>query len=132
MSADIPEMPRCRRTRRQRTRWDTMDEAHAGAQASLPEVLRIVHDALREVPQTCDELEVSLGRTHQSVSPALHRLREIGMIEPSGIKRMTRSNRPAIVWRVREASPQPTEPEAKPEPADGTLFPMPPLRWRVS
>lgn len=107
-----------------------MDEAHAGAQASLPEVLRIVHDALREVPQTCDELEVSLGRTHQSVSPALFRLREMGMIEPSGIKRLTRSNRAAIVWRVRQAVTP--APEPKPEPAGDSLFPMPPLRWRVS
>lgn len=130
MSRDIPEMPRSRQTRRQRTRWDTMDEAFQFAQGSLPEVLRIVHDAIREVPQTCDELEVSLNRTHQSVSPALFRLREMGMIEPSGIKRLTRSNRAAIVWRVRQAG-TPT-PEPNPEPADSSLFPMPPLRWRVS
>lgn len=124
---DIPEPPRRRSTRRQRTRWDTMDEAYEGAQANLPEVLRVIHDALAEVPQTCDELEVLLGRTHQSVSPALFRLRELGRIEPSGIKRLTRSNKPAIVWRVKPDKPA----EQPPAPAPDSLFPMPPLRWRI-
>lgn len=99
-----------------------MDEAYDGAKQTLPAVLQLVLDAITEVQQTCDELEVSLKRTHQSVSPALHRLRELGLIEPSGIKRMTRSNKPAIVWRKREAHPKPLETD--------TLFPMPALRWR--
>jgi hypothetical protein len=108
-----------------------MDEAYDGAQANLPEVLRIIHDAIAEVPQTCDELEVSLGRTHQSVSPALFRLREMGRIEPSGIKRLTRSRKPAIVWRIKSSEPPKPEPAPAAEPAPDSLFPMPPLRWRI-
>lgn len=104
-----------------------MDEAYQGAQANLPEVLRIVYEAIVAVPQTCNELEVSLGRTHQSVSPALFRLRELGRIEPSDIKRLTRSNKPAIVWRVKADKPV----EQPAAPAPDSLFPMPPLRWRI-
>lgn len=118
--------PRKRRTRSQESRWSTSDVAYERALPAQGTVLRIVLDALAEVPQTCDELEVALGRPHQSVSSALHQLQKQGRIESSGITRLTRSDFPAVVWRTKAKVAL----DAQPQVFADSLFPMPPLRWR--
>jgi hypothetical protein len=47
---------------------------------------------------TDDELEVTLGRTHQSVSAARNTLVRKGQVIDSGRRRKTRSKNAAIVW----------------------------------
>lgn len=53
---------------------------------------------------TCDEVEVESNMLHQTVGPRIKELRDRGLIEDSGKKRPTRSERPAIVW-VAKAAP---------------------------
>ena len=118
--------PRKRRTRRQDTRWSTSDAAYEHALPRQGSIVRLILDSITEVPQTCDELEVGLGRTHQSVSSALHQLQHKGMIESSGVTRLTRSECPAVVWRAKAK----VAPDAQPQVFADSLFPMPPLRWR--
>lgn len=48
---------------------------------------------------TCDELEVELQAKHQSVSASIRGLVKQGILFDTGMKRPTRSNRKAIVWR---------------------------------
>ncbi len=47
---------------------------------------------------TCDEVEVSLGGRHQTISSAVNRIMKSGLVKDSGIRRKTRSGRKAIVW----------------------------------
>jgi DNA-binding transcriptional ArsR family regulator len=47
---------------------------------------------------TVDQLEVQLGRTHQSVSPRLTELRDKGLVKDSGQTLLTRSKQRATVW----------------------------------
>lgn len=50
---------------------------------------------------TADELEVLTGLSHQTCSPRPGELRDLGVIEDSGMRRPTRSGRAAIVWRAK-------------------------------
>ena len=50
---------------------------------------------------TCDEAQTLLGLTHQSCSPCFTWLSKDGQIYDSGQRRVTRSGRKAIVWRVK-------------------------------
>ena len=47
---------------------------------------------------TCDELELHLNMRHQTVSARVYELREGEWIRDSGERRLTRSNRKAVVW----------------------------------
>lgn len=49
---------------------------------------------------TDDELEIELGRAHQSVSGARNSLMKDGLLEDSGLRRTTRYGNPAIVWYI--------------------------------
>ena len=51
---------------------------------------------------TCDEAQVMLSMTHQSCSPCFTWLSKDGQIYDSGQRRVTRSGRKAIVWRVSD------------------------------
>ena len=51
---------------------------------------------------TCDEAQTLLGLTHQSCSPCFTWLSKDGQIYDSGQRRVTRSGRKAIVWRVSD------------------------------
>ena len=51
---------------------------------------------------TCDEAQTLLGMTHQSCSPCFTWLSKDGQIYDSGQRRVTRSGRKAIVWRVSD------------------------------
>ena len=50
---------------------------------------------------TCDEAQTLLGLTHQSCSPCFTWLSKDGQIYDSGQRRVTRSGRKAIVWRIK-------------------------------
>jgi hypothetical protein len=47
---------------------------------------------------TVDQLEVQLGRTHQSISPRVTDLLYKGLVKDSGRTLLTRSKQDAIVW----------------------------------
>ena len=49
---------------------------------------------------TCDELEKITDGKHQTVSPAVRVNVKAGILENSGKRRKTRSNRSAIVWKL--------------------------------
>jgi predicted transcriptional regulator len=53
---------------------------------------------------TVDAIEQRLNRSHQSVSARVNELRNKGWLVDSGITRLTRSGRPAIVWRPSTAA----------------------------
>lgn len=115
---------RPRRTRRQATRWDTQDDAYANSLPRAGTIAARVLEALRSMPQTCDELEVNLNLRHQTCSASVNSLMKVGIIKAID-KRPTRSGYPANVWAVVQADGR-TESQM-PE----TLFPMPPLRYRT-
>lgn len=48
---------------------------------------------------TNDEIELALGMNGSTVRPRVVELRARGLVEDSGVRRPTRSGRPAIVWR---------------------------------
>jgi hypothetical protein len=51
---------------------------------------------------TCDEVEVGLSLRHQTASCFIRFLTQDGYLVDSGIKRITRSNRQAIIWKTKE------------------------------
>jgi predicted transcriptional regulator len=56
---------------------------------------------------TCDEIEVALNRTHQTVSARVNELaQKFGLIEDSGKRRRTRSRRDAVVYQVKVKPPK--------------------------
>lgn len=58
-------------------------------------------DCLRETNGlTCDELELELARSHQSVSSAIRGGVKQGLISDGGLRRKTRSGRQAMVWEA--------------------------------
>jgi hypothetical protein len=50
---------------------------------------------------TCDDLEILLGRSHQSVSSCIRLGAKRRWIEDSGERNPTRSGRRAVVWRLK-------------------------------
>ena len=52
---------------------------------------------------TRDEIEVGLGLKMQTVSPRVHELTQLGLLEDSGKRRATRSGRTAAVMVAKEA-----------------------------
>ena len=52
---------------------------------------------------TCEEVELFLGAAHQSVSSAIRTLALAGQIFDSRRRRVTRTGREAIVWKVVRA-----------------------------
>lgn len=46
---------------------------------------------------TSDEVEQGLGLSHQTVSARMTELKVMGLLQPSGVKRPTRSGRKAMV-----------------------------------
>ena len=119
----MPDEPRFRRSRRQRTRWDTQDAAWADAQPRQGTICAEVLDIIKASPRTCDEVEEFTGKSHQTISPAINALMRDGLIRAIG-KRPTRSRRPANVWQAvlpREDGQQ-VKAAGAPKPPDGGLF----------
>ena len=51
--------------------------------------------------QTCDECEIRLGLSHQTCSPRILELSRVGAVVDTGMRRLTRGHRQAIVWVAR-------------------------------
>lgn len=47
---------------------------------------------------TCENVEEALGLRHQSAGPRIRELVQVGLVRDSGLRRLTRSGRSAIVW----------------------------------
>jgi hypothetical protein len=66
--------------------------------------------ALTQVPRlalpgyTDAQLEHVLGGSHQTISSARNWLCEAGWLIDSGVRRLTPSKRPAVVWKLSEAA----------------------------
>lgn len=58
---------------------------------------RMVLDAIGQ-GSTCDELEVATGGRHTTISARINGLVKKGLLMDSGVKRLTRGRRPAVVW----------------------------------
>lgn len=107
---------------------DTSEDAAAsmvvGAKAMQAIVRRHLIAAERRDPpgHTCDELEVITGGRHQSVSARVRELVLAGIAYDSAVRRLTRSGRKAVVWRIVTT---PTIPAV--EPGQGNLFIPPAL-----
>lgn len=119
----MPDEPRFRRSRRQRTRWDTQDAAWADAQPRQGTICAEVLDIIKASPRTCDEVEEFTGKPHQTISAAINALMQDGLIRAID-KRPTRSRRLANVWQAvlpGEDGPQ-IKSAGAPKPPDECLF----------
>jgi len=83
---------------------DTSAEAGASMVTHVGKLARQCFDEIASVYRndgvgmTVDALEQVLNRSHQSVSARVNELRNKGWLIDSGVRRKTRSGRPAIVW----------------------------------
>lgn len=84
----------------------TDTSAEAGS-SMLGHLGKLAHECYSEIAATyhnngvgltVDAIEQRLVRSHQTVSARVNELRNKGWITDSGIRRKTRSGRPAIVW----------------------------------
>lgn len=73
------------------------------AGASLPGIVGDARKVFDEIVLggglTCDQVEQKMNRSHQTISARVNQLRDKGWIVDSGLRRLTRSGRKAIVWR---------------------------------
>lgn len=80
------------------------DTSVAAARSMDGHLGRLESEVLAEVfdcgARTCDEMEVSLELSHQTVSARIRRLVQLGKLMDSGLRRPTRSGRGATVWKV--------------------------------
>jgi hypothetical protein len=87
---------------------DTSAEAGASMFTHVGKLARQCFDEIASVYRndgvgmTVDALEQVLNRSHQSVSARVNELRNKGWLTDSGVRRKTRSGRPAIVWSPTE------------------------------
>lgn len=88
------------------TLWDV---AHNGSETSREAAqsirgcagklaAQVLAEIVRLNGATCDEIEVSLSMKHQTASARMRELALAKQIVESGEKRLTRSNRNAVVW----------------------------------
>lgn len=64
----------------------------------LRELVLFTVRAAGERGMTCDEIELHLDMRHQTISARVNELRNGEWIRDSGERRVTRSNRKAVVW----------------------------------
>lgn len=81
-------------------------DTSAAAGASLKNIAGMARTCFDEIVLagglTVDQLTIMLNGKHQSISARVNQLRNSGWVVDSGIKRLTRSKRTAIVWRPSE------------------------------
>jgi hypothetical protein len=77
------------------------DSVSACAASIREQVFRCIHQAGAE-GATCDEVEVTLGYVHQTVSARICEMSQRDWIVDSGRRRQTRTNRYAVVWVAAE------------------------------
>lgn len=75
--------------------------AIAGSTVDKAALRALVWESVRQAGgATCDEVEVLLNQIHQTISPRFTELKKKGRIRDSGQRRLTRSRRPATVWKA--------------------------------
>lgn len=81
------------------TSHEAASSVAAGFETRKEQVLRVIRDAAQQ-GATDDEIEVTLGCTHQGASAARNALMREGMVLATVRKRRTRHGRMATVWVV--------------------------------
>lgn len=80
---------------------ETSREAYESVLGELGNIQRaLIKHLIDNGPATCDEVEVSLDMRHQTCSSGFTRLKDKGLINDSGERRLTRTRRRAIVWTL--------------------------------
>ena len=78
--------------------------SEAAAKAASDEAPTLRRDVLKLIARTddygltCDDVEVSMSRSHQTISARIRELAQGGLVEDSGRRRFTRSGRTARVY----------------------------------
>lgn len=89
---------------------ETSRQAAQSISGDLDVMREAVRNAIRlagDAGMTCDEIEVKLNLSHQTVSARCSELHhKFRVIEPSGEKRPTRRGRPAQVYVIRADQPK--------------------------
>jgi hypothetical protein len=81
------------------------DTSHGAAESvveSAKALRRRIYGLLRDADPkgfTCEEMEIFLDRSHQTVSPRFTDLKREKLIYDTGLRRATTSGRPATVYR---------------------------------
>lgn len=85
------------------------DTSRVAAQMMAPAADSVRREVLEEIilkyvngylgGMTCDQVERERKRPHTTVSSAINWLRDNGWLVDSGMRRMTKAGRPAIVWQ---------------------------------
>lgn len=83
---------------------DTSAEAAASLANIAGDALKVFDTIFLGGGLTCDQVEVKLNRSHQSISARVNDLMSKGWIMDSGLRRLTRSGRKATVWRPTPAA----------------------------
>jgi hypothetical protein len=81
---------------------DTSEEAAESMMPTLGKLQASVFSMIRDsgpVGMTCDEVEMASGLRHQTASARIRELYLRGYVVDSGRRRLTRSNRKAVVWK---------------------------------
>ena len=68
------------------------------------ETVRLLIEKRPEQGLTCDEIEVIANMRHQTASARIRELFLAGKIVDSGERRVTRSGRNAVVWKLKESA----------------------------
>ena len=79
---------------------ETTREAYESVNRGNDSLYSKVLNSLVDSPATSDEIEVHLQGRHQSVSSRIRKGVQDGHIKDSGGKRLTRTGRKAIVWKL--------------------------------
>jgi hypothetical protein len=87
------------------TSQDAADEMAEHAPTLREQVLALFRDLDSRV--TTDEAADFLHKSVLAIRPRFSELRALGMIEPTGERRINASGMSAIVWRIRPATRQP-------------------------
>lgn len=83
---------------------ETSREAARSIRSALPRLEAMVLSALSGCSgMTAHEMETATGLAGNTVRPRLVGLRERGLIEDTGERRVTPSGRKAVVWRAKRS-----------------------------
>ena len=85
----------------QQTSRDAYESVNRADDTLYNRVLNCIYD---NGSMTCDEDEVEIGGSHQSVSSRIRKGVQDGYLVNSGAKRKTRTGRKAIVWIVKPSN----------------------------
>lgn len=83
--------------------WKSRETSREAAESvSCAATLRqLAYALITARPRTADEIATALDRSVLSIRPRVAELSRLGKIEDSGERRVNRSGKKAIVWRVK-------------------------------